>query len=144
MAPSTFVAQLAGAGCILGDVLCYFQVWGWFLSLFLMAEPEPGPWGSGPLTAKQGFIWRSTKIPITTGVVPECVCAAKGEGSPEPPPSCRVHQQLCLCKQGWEMPVRSLPEALLLLCMQSAGADKGKCGRGFKGMQKAHLAFFFF
>lgn len=41
------------------------------------------------------------------------------------------------------MPVRSLPEALLLLCMQSAGADKGKCGRGFKGMQKAHLAFFF-
>lgn len=54
--------------------------------------------------AEPGFIWRSTEVPITTGGVPECVCAA----SPEPPPSCRVHPQLCLCKQRWEMPVRSL------------------------------------
>lgn len=97
------------------------QLQHWFLSV--MAEPEPTPWGSGLLTAEQGFIWRHTNVPMTSGVVPECVCAAKGEASADPLlPLQSASSALSLRTRVGNARQISQPKALLLLCMQSAGA----------------------
>lgn len=111
-----------------------------------MAEPEPTPWGSGLLTAEQGFIWRPTNVPMTSGVVPECVCAAKGEASADPPaPAAECVISSVSANTGGkckaDLSAKGTAPALHAECRC---LDKGKCGRGFEVMQKNPLGFFFF
>lgn len=123
----------------MGMFLCY--------SLVLVLVPLPVCHGRArakttgltALTAEQGFVWRCTEVPVSTGVVPECVCAAKGEASPEPAAECIISpvsaNRAGKCRSDCSAPA---------LHAECRCLDKENCGRGFEVMQKTHLATFFF